>query len=125
MARWMQIIAEGGGNDLKVELIHSKTLTQDYNSTLQPLYNAEIKPYITYGDYHKICLVEFANNTTSNYPQIRFLFFSLAVDIESVASNQKTGGMIRGNYGNVRDLVISNDAKCNSGTVMKIYEITM
>lgn len=125
MRRWMQIMAEGGGNTLKIDLIYSKTLTQDYTTTLQPLYAAEIKPNITFGDFHKICLVEFANNTSSNYPQIRFCFFSLAGDIEKVTTNTKTGGMIRGNYANVRDLELSNDAKCNAGTVLKIYEITV
>lgn len=125
MRRWMQIIAEGGGNNLKVELVYSKTLTQDYSTTLQPIYTDEILPNITFGDFHKICLVEFANNTSESYPQIRYVFFSMAAPLDSVTANTKTGGMIRGNYGNLRDLVLSNDAKCNAGTVIKIYEITV
>lgn len=125
MERWLQLISEGGNNSLDVKLIYSKTLTKDYLTTLQPIYSDEILPNITFGDFHKVCLVEFANNTTDSYPQIRFVFFSMAAPLDSVTTNTKTGGMIRGNYANIRDLVLSNDAKCNAGTVIKIYEITV
>lgn len=112
---------DGGGH---MKLIHSHTITQNYTTTLSPLYTAEIQPYITYGDYHKVCFVEFANNTSTASSPIRFLFFSLAIDITQVTSSTKTGGMIRGDYANVRDLALSNDARCNAGTVINIYELT-
>ena len=121
MLRWLSAARAGGD---KMKLIHTHTISSAYTSTLDPLYTNEIKPYITFGDYSKLCVILFAGNTNSTSGKINCVFFSLAVDVQSATTDTTTGGMVRGNgYTNVRNLVLTNDAKCSAGTVIKIYTI--
>lgn len=114
-----------GINMDSMKLIHQHTLTSNYTTTLSSLYTNEIQPYITFGDYTKMCVVVFRNNTTALENSINVVFFSLAVDIQTAASNAVTGGMIRSNYTNIRNLVLSNDARCSSGAQVCIYELSV
>lgn len=108
-----------------LKLIHSHTISKDYTTTLAPLYTDEIKPYITYGDYHKLCIVVFRNNTSTLSNPINVLFFSLGIDIEAVDGDTRNGGIIRQNYNNIRRIVTSYDARCSAGTQIYIYEYTI
>ena len=108
-----------------MKLINKHIITQDYTKTLSTLYTNEIAPYITFGDYTKLCVVIFKNNTTELSNSIDCIFFSLCVDITTVSSSQKNGGMIRSGYTNFRDFQLSNDARCASGTTIYIYELNL
>lgn len=121
MARHMMLMMAFGGKDMR--LINQHTITQDYTTTLSPLYTAEIAPFITFGDYHKLCVVLFENNTTTLSNAINCVYFSLGIEPDSMTTNTRNGGMIRGNYMNIRNLITSNDARCSAGTIIKIYEI--
>lgn len=121
MARHRMLIAAFGGKDMR--LINQHTITQNYTTTLNPVYTAEIAPYITFGDYHKIVLCIFENNTTSLDNKIDIVFFSLAIDPASMKATTRNGGMIRRGYANVRDFNLTNDARCSTGAIVKIYEI--
>ena len=114
-----------GMNIENMRLIHQHEITTDYTTTLSPLYTNEIKPYITFGDYQKICVVVFKNNTTTLSNPINAVFFSLGIEPSAMTSDNRNGGMIRGNYTNMRNLLLTNDARCSAGTTMCIYEYTI
>ena len=116
-----RILMTFGGKNMK--LINQHTVTQDYTTTLNPIYTAEIAPYITFGDYHKMVLCIFENNTISLDNKINSVFFSLAIEPTTMTTATRNGGMIRKDYTNIRDFDLSNDARCSTGTVVKIYEI--
>lgn len=113
------LMASFGGKDMK--LIYQKTLTSNYNTTLSSLYYNEIAPNITFGDYRKLCICIFENNTTALSNKINYVFFNMGIELSALNNDTRNGGMIRNDYTNVRYLVLSNDARCNAGTILKIY----
>lgn len=114
-----------GINLSNMKLIHQHTITQNYTSTLSSLYQNEISPYITFGDYSKLCIIIFRNNTSTQSNTIDCIFFGLGTDITSATSNERNGGMVRSNYTNYRNFLLSNDARCSEGTELYIYELSL
>lgn len=107
-------------------LVHSHTMTTDYNTTLSPIWTAEILPHLTFGDYNKGYVVTFEGNSVG-YPQARFLCFSAGVNPTSQSATERSGWMIRvlTSGQNIRRFDLTNDFRASSGTVVKIYEFTM
>lgn len=108
-----------------MKLIYTGIITQEYASTLDSLYKNEIKPHITYGDFHKLCICTFENNNFTGSNPINFIFFLLGVDVESASSNTRNGGMMQADYSSIRNFLLSNDARCSAGTILKIYTIDL
>lgn len=123
MRQWFALLAEGG-DPMHAKLIHTHTIATASTATLDPIYQAEIEPYVTYGDFSKLYVVIFENNTASGN-RVDAVFFSAGVDITATNSNTRNGGIIRADYTNIRSLILSYDAYVSAGTVLKIYEFSI
>lgn len=106
-----------------MKLIHSHTIQTDYTGTFSSIYTNEIVPYLTFGDYRTIYICMFENNTLAVTNPIRCAFFSAAIAPTAMDSNTRNGGLVRGNYANIRTMNMTYDAMCSTGTVLKIYTI--
>lgn len=111
--------------DNAAKLVHSHAIEEDYSTTLSPIYTAEIKPYVTFGSFHKLYICLFESDTPSASGYIDMVFFTGAAELSTLTSNYSAGGMIRSGYTNQRSLSLSTDAKCSAGTVIKIYELAV